>query len=479
MNIVYQRKVAKRPAPLGFILAVACGAQFMVVLDSLIVNVALPDMKSELGLSVAGQQWIVNAYLIAFGGLLLFAARAADLVGHRRMFSSGLAVFTLASLIGGFAEDGWLLLVARAVQGVGAAALAPSSLSLITSTHTETHQRRHALAIWAATSGSAGAIGLVIGGIITDTLGWRWVLFINVPIGVILFVAAGWSLRSAPPTGRTGLDLPGAITVTLGIGSLVYGISQATEHGWGSAPVVIALLAAAVFVGMFVVVETRSRAPLIPLAIFRRRNIVIANTIMALLGTIMTATMFFLSIYQQQVLGYSPLRTGLALLPMSVVIVIGAITSKTLLPRLGARKLLVSGAALTTVGLLWMAALPAEADYLAQILGPTVLWACGISVMSLPVTDIATAGIEPESAGLASGLVNTARQVGGAIGLAALTTVAGTITTRTDDSAPRALVHGYHAALIVAAGITLIVAMLALLTPPAATAARDKNESRL
>ena len=335
VNSVYQpREVVKSTVPLAVVLVLACGAQLMVVLDGLIVNVALPQMRSALGLSLAAQQWVVTGYLITFGGLLLLAARAADLFGHRRVFLVGVAVFTLASLAGGLAHDGSVLLAARVVQGVGAAALAPSSLSLLTMTHTGEHRAR-ALSIWSATSGSAGALGLVLGGVVTGTLGWRWVLLINVPIGVALWIVASASLVPSRVADRAALDVPGAITVTLGIGALVYGISQAQQDGWGSIQVVVALVASAGLLAAFLAIEGRSRAPLVPLPVLRRRNIIVANAIVACLGATMTATLYFLSLYQQRVLGDSPLRTRLALVPMSIVLTLGAIASKSLLPRFG------------------------------------------------------------------------------------------------------------------------------------------------
>jgi len=465
VNNVYQdREIVKSTVPLAVVLVLACGAQLMVVLDGLIVNVALPDMRSALGLSLSAQQWVVNGYLITFGGLLLLAARTADLIGHRRVFLIGIAVFTLASLAGGLAQDGAVLLTARVVQGVGAAALAPSSLSLLTMTHTGEHRAR-ALSIWSATSGSAGALGLVLGGIVTSTLGWRWVLLINVPIGMALWIVASASLVPSREAGRIALDVPGTATVTLGVGSLVYGISQVQQDGWSSVQVVVALVASAGLLATFLAIERSSAAPLVPLPVLRRRNIVVANAIVACLGAIMTATLYFLSLYQQRVLGESPLRTGLALVPMSVVLTGGAIASKSLLPRFGARRLAIVGSAIMCAGLSWLATISVEANYPVHILGPTLLWAAGASIVTMPCVALATGGIEPELAGLASGLVNTARQTGGAIGLAALTAVAAAASAHAHDARPLdRIVHGYDIALLAAAGVALVLIPLALQT---------------
>lgn len=462
MNIVYQpRQVAKPTVPLTVVLVLACGAQLMVVLDGLIVNVALPQVRSALGLSAAAQQWVITGYLITFGGLLLLAARAADLFGHRRVFLVGVAVFTLASLAGGLARDGSVLVTARVVQGVGAAALAPSSLSLLTTTHTG-DRRAHALSIWSATSGSAGALGLVLGGVITGTLGWRWVLLTNVPIGAALWIVASAALAPSRVADRTALDLPGAMTVTVGAGALVYGISQTQETGWGSVQVVVALIVAAALVALFLAAERRSPAPLVPLPILRRRNIVVANAIVACLGAIMTATLYLLSLYLQRVLGDSPLRTGLALVPMSVVITVGAIASKSLLPRFGVRRLVLVGAALMCLGLLWLATMSAHSNYPVHVLGPTMVWAAGAGITTMPCIALATSGVGPEFAGLASGLVNTARQTGAAIGLAVLAALAAAASGHTDAS--DRVVHGYRVALLAAAGIAVLVAALALQT---------------
>lgn len=445
------------------VLVLACGAQLMVVLDGLIVNVALPQIRSELGLSAAGQQWVIDGYLITLGGLLLFAARAADLLSHRRVFLIGSAVFTLASLAGGLAQDGSTLLAARIVQGVGAAALAPSSLSLLMVTHTGEHRAR-ALSIWSATAGSAGALGLVLGGVVTDTLGWRWVLLINVPIGVALWAVARISLLPTRVVDRKSFDLPGAITVTLGAGALVYGISQAGSAGWASTRVLLAVLTGVVLLALFRAIERRSPNPLVPFAVLQRGNVVVANLMMACLGVIMTATLFFLSLYQQRILGESPLRTGLALVPMSVVLTLGAVASRWLLPRFGPRSLVTCGSLVMAGGLAWMTTISVHANYPVHVLGPTLLWAAGASIVTMPSVTIATSGIEPELAGLASGLVNTARQIGGAIGLAALSAVAAA-STHGSDGRDR-VVHGYSAALAAAAGVALIVAILALLIRP-------------
>ena len=468
VNIVYQPGgVVKPHLPLVVVLVLACGAQLMVVLDGLIVNVALPQMYTGLGLTPSEMQSVINGYLVAFGGLLLLAARAADLIGHRRMFLVGIAVFGLASLVGGLAQDPALLIGARVVQGAGAAALAPSSLSLLTATHTGEHRAR-ALSIWSATAASAGALGLVLGGVITGALGWRWVLLVNVPIGVVLWVSAFVALAPARVRGRGPLDVPGAVTVTLGVAALTYGISGTQTEGWSSGRVVVSLVVAAVLLALFVLAEQRSRAPLMPLSILRRRNIVVADTIVAALGAIMTATMYFLSLYLQQVLGASPVRTGLALVPMSVVLTLGALASKSLLPRLGVRRLVAIGGILMAAGLVWLATITTHGSYLLHVLGPTLVWAAGASIVTMPCVALATTGIDAEDAGLASGLVNTARGTGGAIGLAILATVAGTVTTHSDDpDALGRIVHGYGIAFVAAGIIAVAVAVLALQAPAA------------
>ena len=458
---------ARPHVPSGMILAIACVANFMVIIDTSIVNVALPAMKVALGLSAADQQWVVDAYLITFGGFLLLAARAGDLFGRKGVFQAGLLVFTAASLAGGLARDSWLLIAARVLQGTGAAALASSSLSLITASHPEGPARTHALSLWAAVGSSAGAVGVVLGGLLTTELSWRYVLFINVPIGIALFIAAAASLAPSPP-GRdwARLDLPGALTVTAGVSSLVYAVSQATIKGWGSTPVIAALTAAAALLAAFGMIEARSAAPLVPLRILRQRSLAVGNTVMACLGVVMTSGFFFLSLYLQQFLGYSALRTGVAIVPMTMLLAAGPLVAKRLLPRFGPRFLILAGGILTTAGVAWMSMLPDHSDYPARILGPMLVIAAGIGLMLLPLAASATAGVDTRYAGLASGLFNTARQLGGAIGLAVLVTIATTATRHSQLASPAAAtVHGYRIALLISAAVSLASVLIAFLLP--------------
>jgi EmrB/QacA subfamily drug resistance transporter len=470
-----QTQVAPAPAavlrprlPLGVVVAMACLAQFMVVLDSTIVTVALPQMRAGLGLSTNQQQWVVSGYLITLGGFLLLAARAGDLFGRKRVLLFGAVVFTAASLAGGLASDPAMLLVARIVQGAGAAALAPTSLSLITASHTDEHQRHRALALWSIMGGAAGSVGVVLGGVLTAELNWRWVLFVNIPLGVGLLAAGILTLLPAPNNSeRTRLDLPGALTATLGIGALTYGLSQASSDGWGSPSVVTALVVAGVLAAGFVAVEATSSRPLIPLALFRPRSLRIGNLLMLGMGASMTATFFFLSLYLQEALGYSALRTGLAMLPTTVTLIAGGLAARQLVPIVGRRRLLVTGGLLTAVGIAWLTQAPAHPAYLAHILGPGLVAGLGISLMLLPVTLAGTAGVNPQDAGAAAGLLNTARQLGGAIGLAVLVTVAATATTHAAHYATplAALVHGYHVAFLVTAAVMLVAALAALALP--------------
>lgn len=461
------------------IVAIACTAYFMVVMDGTIVNVALPSMKIGLHLSAASQQWVIDGYLVAFGGFLLLAARAGDLFGRRWVFQAGLVVFTLASLAGGLAQDGGWLLAARIVQGFGAASLAPSSISLIVTSPMDDHRRTRALGLWAMAASTGGAAGLVLGGILTSALSWRYVLFVNIPIGAAMLVAASISLP--PSTGSRDwrrLDVPGAITVTLGVGALAYGVSAASDSSWGSARVFATLAAAIALLAIFAVIETRSAAPLVPFHIFRHRPLRIADILMATLGVTLTSAIFFLSLYEQQVLGYSAIRTGMSLLPMTLIVGVGALACRKLLPMFGPRRLLVVGAATEAAGFAWLSSVSVYSDYAAHVLGPTLVTGAGMSLMVVPIIGAATIGIEPHLAGLASGLVNVARQLGGAIGLAILVTVAASATRHGGLTSAVGIVHGYRVAFVVCAGVSLTAAIVAGLLPARANTVSDPSAPR-
>lgn len=452
--------VVRPNVSLGVIVAIACVSQFMVVVDGTIVLVALPSIHDGLHFSASAVQWVVDGYLLTLGGLLILGARSADLFGRRRVFQVGLVVFSLA---GGLAQDPAMLLVARAVQGVGAAALAPSSLSLITATHTEAAARRRAIAIWSTASGIAAAAGLVLGGVLTTVLTWRWIFFINVPVGAVLVVATATALLPSPaPSAGRRLDIPGALAVTLGASALVYGISVSTQDGWGSPHVIGALAASVILFGAFVTVEARSTQPLVPLEIFSRGSLSMANVAAGLLGATMTGTIYFMSLYFQQALGYSAVKTGLGVVPMAGMMVVGARGSTNLIPRVGPKRLIEVGGILAAVGLAWMSRLTNEPAYLTHILVPSLVAAAGMSIVLMPTTVAATRGIEPREAGLASGLINTSRQIGSALGLAVFATIAVSVTAHSHSrSALTNLVHGYQVAFLGLAGISLLITVAA------------------
>ncbi|MDQ0585335.1 MFS transporter [Streptomyces rishiriensis] len=464
--------------PLGVVVAMSCLALFMVVLDATIVTVALPDMQAGLGLSTDEQQWVVSGYLITLGGFLLLAARAGDLFGHKRVFLFGAVLFTLASLIGGLASDPVVLIAARIAQGAGASALTPTSLSLITASHTDEREREHALALWSMMGGIAGLAGVVLGGVLTE-LSWRWVLFVNIPPGIALFAAGLLFLLPSDRTERVRLDLPGALCVTLGIGALTYGLSEASSEGWGSPETLVPLIAAAVLIVGFLMAEAKGSHPLIPLDLLRPRTLRIANVLMFCLGVTLTALLFFLSLYCQQVLGYSALRTGMAMLPVTVIFIVGGLTSRQLVPVVGPRRMLVAGGLISAAGIAWLATIPTHSAYVTHILLPNLVGGFGVSIMLLAVTISGTSGVAPRNAGAASGLLNTSRQIGGAVGLAVLVNIASTVTSHASHDKGRldALVQGYRVAFLVNGGLMLVAALAALALP--AVAAEEKASEPL
>jgi EmrB/QacA subfamily drug resistance transporter len=448
------------------VLAIACAVALMTVLDVSVVTVALPAVRDDLGLSAGGLQWVVNAYTLTFAGFLLLGGRAADLLGRKRVFLAGLVVFTLASLAGGLAQTGWQLVAARAVQGVGGAVLAPVTLSLLTTTFREPAERARALGTWSAVAGLGGALGGVVGGVLTGLLNWRWVLIVNVPVGVLLVAASAWALTGSPRGPVRGrLDLPGSAAVTLGTGGLVAGIIAGEEHGWG-APRTVGLLGAAVLaLVVFVLVERRAAAPLVPLSVFRVRSVVVADAISLLTGGVLPATFFFLSLYLQEVRGLGPLAAGLMLLPPAVGISLGARTSPVLLRRLPDRTVYWCGVLLTVVGLAWLSRLDGDGSLVLAVLVPSFLAMAGFGLSGLPLTVAATSGLGDEHAGLAAGLLNASRQIGGAVLLAALVAVATAVAAADPAGGHGAQTHGYGMALLAGAGLVALAAVLGLGLP--------------
>ncbi|NHZ37520.1 MFS transporter [Massilia sp. CCM 8692] len=448
--------------PLWVAVFIACVASFMVVMDGAIVNVALPSMQADLHLSSLQLQWVVDAYLLSLGGFMLLAARASDLYGRKRVLLSGLVIFTLASLVGGLATSGTILLVARAIQGFGASALATSTLAVIVAVYPAGPAKARAISLWAASSAIASAIGVVIGGILTAGMGWRWVMFVNVPIGLALIAGVALCMQPVKAgTQRPKLDVWGAISITLGMGALILGISQAVNLGWDSRTVQYILLAAAVLLLAFVIIQARTAHPLIRLDIFRLPSVRMGNIVVLGLGASLTASTFFLSIALQQIAGYDALDTGLALLPMGITLAIAAIVSRPLMDS-GVRGLPFFGGMISAAGLAWLAGLPIEANYVADVLGPTLLIGLGLGLMLMTATHTALAAVPPKEAGLASGLFNTARQLGAALGIAGLSTLAQSVAKKSPDVHALAQLQGYHAAFLATAALSALAALASL-----------------
>ena len=460
------RRVTSRPAAL--ILAVVCVAQFMVVLDVSIVNVALPDMRRDLHLSQGGLAWVLNAYTLTFAGFLLLGGRAADLWGRRRLFLIGVAVFTLMSLLGGLAQTGSELIVARGLQGLGGAILSPATLTILTTTFTDPRARTRALGLWSAVAGAGGATGVLAGGVLTDLLSWRWILFINVPIGLALLAVARFAIPESRGEGeRPTLDWAGAVSITAGLVALVYGVVQTEQHAWTSRVVLTALAAGVTLIGLFLLVESRHQHPLVPLRLFRSRAVTGANLIMLLVGSTTFMLFFFLSQFLQDVQGYSALGAGLAFLPMPLAIILGTQVSSRLLDRVGGRSLLVTGALLGAAGVFLLSRLHPGSSYLLSVGLQGALTTFGVGVVFVPVTLAATNGVAARDAGLASGLINTTRQIGGSLGLAALLTVA---TARMHAVAAQgaavAETAGFTRAFAIGSGLLVVAAVVAFVVVP-------------
>jgi EmrB/QacA subfamily drug resistance transporter len=455
------------------ILVIACLAQFMVVLDATIVNVALPSIQRGLHFSPSDLQWVVNAYTLIFGGFLLLGGRAADLLGRKRLFAAGIALFSLASLLNGLAQSSGMLIVGRGLQGLGGALVSPAALSIITTTFTENEDRTKALGVWSAIAAGGGAVGLLLGGVLTDLASWPWIFIVNVPVGIAaLALTFRYVPESRVQTEHRSFDIAGAVTVTAGLVVLVYAIVKAQAFGWGSARTIGLMAAGAALIAAFVFIERRSKAPLVRLGIFRIRTLTVADTVLLLVASGMFGMFFFASLYVQEILGYSPLQAGLAFLPITLGIVIGAGIAQQLIKRIGVRNVSLVGISLATAGLVWLTQLPVHGSYVSDLLTGLMPLSIGMGLVFVPITLLGTGGVSERDAGLASGLFNTAQQVGGSLGLAILSTLAASQTTSLLHAGHTgaagvlaARVSGYHvafaaAAVMLAAGGVILAAFV-------------------
>ncbi|WP_051873538.1 MFS transporter [Streptomyces sp. NRRL F-4428] len=485
----------RTPAPAAAALVALAAAQFAVTLSTSIVNVALPAVRDGVGLSDAGMSWVVNAYGLAFGALLLLGGRAADLLGRRRVLTAGLAVFTVAAVAAGLASTPWMLVTARTAQGVGAAAIAPAALSLVMRLHPPGTARARALGVWGAVSGAGGAAGVVLGGILTEGPGWPWVFHAS-GVGAAVVLAATLRLvpadRKEDAEPRSRLDATGALTVTSGLVALVFGLTAAARSGWTDPLVLGSFGAAAVLLTLFVRLERRHPAPLLPPRLLTRGAAGPANLVMALLGAVWVGLFFFLPLYQQQVLGASALEAGLSQLPLAAANMIGSGLAPTLARRIGPHRTLLAGLAVQAAGFLWLARIPADGTFLVHLLGPVLLVGAGLGTAFVQLTGAAVDGVEPADAGVAGGLVNTTRQVGGAVGLAVLGTLAAARTAASDLPHTAALTEGYRAAFLMSAAVLGVGAALTPLlargtrpprgtvpaAPPPPTAVRPPSRTR-
>jgi EmrB/QacA subfamily drug resistance transporter len=436
-------------------LILLCVAQFVVVLDASIVNVALPTIGDALGFSESNLPWVVNAYVLTFGGFLLLGGRMADLLGRRRVFMGGLVLFALASLAGGLATTSGQLIAARAVQGLGAAILSPAALSIVTTTFKDGAERNKALGVWGAVAGSGGAAGVLLGGALTDGLGWEWVLWVNVPIGIAAAALAPVLLEESRREGiGRHFDFTGAFTITAGLSVLVYALVDANSAGWGSARTIGLLALSAVLLIGFVVTERRAVAPLVPFQIFRLRTLTGANVVGVLVGASLFSMFFFISLYMQQVLGYSAIKAGLSYLPLAVSIIVAAGIASQLVTKIGFKNVLAAGMVLIAAGLIWFSQVSVDGSFTTDILGPSLLAAFGLGFAFVPVTIAAVSGVPDHEAGLASGLINTSQQVGGALGLAILSAISTSVIA--GSHSPADLTEGFRQAFLAGAGFAVL-----------------------
>ncbi len=450
-------------------LAVIVAAQFMVVLDVAIVNVALPSIKTDLGFSETNLQWIVTAYAVMFGGALLLGGRMSDLLGRRRLFMAGLALFTVSSLLDGIAWSSGSLIAFRALQGLGAALLSPAALSILTTTFREGRERNVALGVWGAASGSGGAAGVLLGGALTGSLGWSWIFFINIPVGIALFAVSPWLLReSRAVLDHRHFDALGAASITGGLMLLVYALTRATQAGWGTVSTIGLLAGSAALIGAFFVIELRSKAPLLPLRLFRLRTLAASNATQLLVAAALFSQFFLLTLYMQQVLHYSAMQTGVAYIAFTLAIILVSNVAQALVTRVGIRRILPVGLTLVAVSLVMNAQLPVHGHYFWNIFPQFLIGGIGLALTFVPLVIGGLTGVREEDAGVASGLFTTSQQVGGAIGVAVATTIATTLTSHYVGSHPGtnalsagALTYGFSIAFYVLAGLAALGALVA------------------
>jgi EmrB/QacA subfamily drug resistance transporter len=454
----------------GIALLLLCAVQFMVVLDIAIVNVALPTIKTALDFKETDLQWVINAYTLTFGGLLMLGGRSADLLGRRRMFMIGLVLFSAASLACGLSTSEGMLIAARAVQGIGAAIISPAALSILMTTFSEGAERNKALGIWGAIAGTGGAAGVLLGGVLTDQLNWSWIFYINVPVGALVIALGPRFLRESRIEGRRAFDLLGAVLVTGGLSLLVYALVQTVDHSWSAPRTIAMFIGAAALLGGFIATEQRAASPLMPLRLFRNRSLAGANVVGLMLGASIFSMFFLLTLYMQQVLGYSPLRTGVGYLLVASVIVVSAAASQALVTKIGVRTVLATGMALTTAGLLYFSQVSVGGSYVGDLAPGFILAGVGLGFSFVPVTIASLVGVKMNDAGVASGIINTSQQIGGALGTAILSTVAFTrVNDYVTSHAPapdlllRADVDGFSIAFLVGAGLAAL-GLLATLT---------------
>jgi EmrB/QacA subfamily drug resistance transporter len=441
-------------------LAVIVAAQFMVVLDIAIVNVALPSIKTDLNFSEASLQWVISAYAIVFGGFLLLGGRLADLLGRRRLFMTGMVLFSASSFLCGLAWSESSLIAFRAAQGLGGALLAPAALSILMTTFVEGRERNRALGVWGAASGSGGAAGVLLGGVLTSYLSWSWVFFINIPVGAAVIAVSPWLLReSRSELSHRHFDVAGATSVTAGLMLLVYALTRTAESGWGDATTIGLLAASASLIAAFIVIELRSAAPLLPLRLFRQRTLAAANGIAALVGVLAFSQFFLLTLYMQQVLHYSALQTGAGFAVTTLAIVVFANVGQSLVTRFGIRPVLTSGLLLVATGLSLLTQLPAHGHYFWDLFPSALVSGIGMAFTFVPMTIAGLTGVARADAGVASGLINTTRQVGGAVGLAAVSAIA---ISSTDSGLTTSLTGSFHTAFEILTGLALLGVTVAI-----------------